>query len=307
MLDVKHNSSYIRGMNKLPLQKRVQILQMLCEGSSMRSISRVCDVSINTVTKLLEDAGRFCFAFHDKRVRGLQCKRVQCDEIWSFCYAKARNIPEARSAPQGAGDVWTWTSLDADTKLICNWMVGQRDADWAEAFLEDLRERIDTRVQLTTDGHAVYLKAVEKAFGGDVDYAQLVKIYGEAPKEEKRYSPAICLGAKKQRIEGDPDPDHISTSYVERQNLQMRMSMRRFTRLTNAHSKKLNNHRHALSLYFTFYNWTRIHSALRITPAMAAGLTDRVWSVEEFVMMMDEIAPKPGRPKTYRKRQPNQP
>lgn len=289
------------GMNKLPRQKRVQILQMLCEGSSMRSISRVCDVSINTVSKLLADAGKFCFDFHDERVRGLTCKRIQCDEIWSFCYTKHANLRHAKAAPRGAGDAWTWTSIDADTKLICNWMVGERDAVWAEVFMKDLADRLTHRVQLTSDGHRAYVTAVDSAFGNDIDFAQLVKIYGPSPEGTKRYSPPECLGCRRKRRKGDPDPEHISTSFVERQNLTMRMSMRRFTRLTNAHSKKLANHRHAISLYFTLYNWTRIHKTLRITPAMAAGLTDRVWSIEEIVEMMDEVAPKPGRPKTYKK------
>ena len=227
-------------------------------------------MSINTVTKLLEDAGETAWRFTTSWCgREVAAHPVRRDLV--VLLREGQNVATAKAAPEGAGDVWTWTALDADTKLMCSWMVGQRDAEWAEAFLQDLRERIDTRVQLTTDGHHIYLGAVEKAFGDDVDFAMLVKIYGEAPKEEKRYSPAICLGAKKTRIEGDPDMDHVSTSYVERQNLQMRMSMRRFTRLTNAHSKKLNNHRHAISLYFTFYNWTRIHRTLRITPAMAAG------------------------------------
>jgi IS1 family transposase len=269
----------------------------------MRAISRIADVSINTVTKLLEDAGRFCFAFHDDRVRGLTCKRVQCDEIWSFCYTKHGKLPKAKAAPRGSGDVWTWTALDADTKLICSWMVGERDAVWAEVFMRDLTDRLAHRVQLTSDGHRSYLVAVDATFGDDIDFAQLVKLYGAGPeKTERRYSPPEFVSCRAVVRKGAPDPAHISTSYVERQNLTMRMSMRRFTRLTNAHSKKLNNHRHAISLYFTLYNWTRIHSTLRITPAMAAGLTDRVWSIEEIVAMMDEAAPKPGRPKTYKKR-----
>jgi len=289
-------------MNKLPLSKRVQILQMLCEGMSMRAISRIADVSFNTVAKLLEDAGKFCFAFHDERVRGLTCKRVQVDEIWSFNYCKPSNLPKATAAPRMAGEVWTWTALDADSKLICNWMVGERDAVWAAAFIRDLANRMANRIQLTSDGLRAYVEAVDGAFGADIDFAQLVKIYRASQDGITRYATSYCIGARKRPRTGNPDPAHISTSYVERQNLQMRMSMRRFTRLTNAHSKKLNNHRHAISLYFTFYNWTRIHSTLRITPAMAAGLTDRVWSVEEIVAMMDEAAPKPGRPKTYKKR-----
>ena len=283
-------------MNKLPINKRVQILSMLCEGSSMRSISRVCDVSINTVTKLLMDAGKFCLDFHDQRVHGLTAKRIQCDEIWSFCYTKAGNLPVAKKAPRGAGDVWTWTSLDADTKLICNWMVGERDAAWATAFIQDLKWRLANRVQLTSDGHRAYIEAVQGAFGDDVDYGRLVKIYGEP-----RFGPSECVGCKKKPTIGNPDPAHISTSFVERSNLSMRMSMKRFGRLTNAHSKKLINHRHAISLYFVFYNWTRIHKTLRVTPAMAAGISDHVWSMEEIIGLMDEVAPKPGRPKNYRK------
>lgn len=289
------------GMNKLPTAKRVQILQMLCEGSSMRAVSRVCDVSINTVTKLLEDAGRFCFFFHDQRVRGVKSERVQVDEIWSFNYAKAANLPNAKAAPTGAGDVWTWTALDADSKLIVSWLVGERDANWAEAFLEDLAYRMSGRIQLTSDGHPAYTLPVARAFMGDVDYAQLVKIYGQ-PRDSRIAATPECIGIKKTPIFGNPDPAHISTSFVERSNLSMRMHMKRFARLTNAHSKKLNNHRHAISLYFTFYNWTRIHKTLRTTPAMAAGLTDHVWTMDEIIGLMDESAPKPGRPKTYKKR-----
>lgn len=309
MLDTKHKSSYIMGMNKLPLAKRVQILSMLCEGSSMRSISRVCDVSINTVAKLLDEAGRASLAFHDERVRGLQSKRVQCDEIWSFVYAKNKNVVDAKAPPKGAGDVWTWTALDADSKLICSWAVGQRDAYWAAAFIDDLKQRLASRVQLTTDGLKHYLVAVEDAFGGtDIDFAQLVKIYGDVPRRpgsdpsERKYSPPECIGAKKTPVTGSPDPDHISTSYVERQNLTMRMSMKRFARLSNAFSKKLASHRNALSLYFFFYNWCRIHKTLRVTPAMAAGLTDRLLSFEDLIAMMDAAAPKPGRPASYKKR-----
>jgi len=247
-------------MNKLPDAKRIQILHMLVEGSSMRSISRIVGCSINTVTKLLVEAGEACFAYHDENVRGLHSKRIQCDEIWSFCYSKQKNVATAKAAPEQAGDVWTWTSLDADSKLICNWIVGGRDAEYAMMLMDDLRARLETRVQLTTDGHKAYLEAVEGAFGGAVDYAQLVKLYGAAPESFKgRYSPADCIGAKPRRIEGNPDLAHVSTSYVERQNLNMRMGMRRFTRLTNAFSKKLDNHCHALSLYFTYYNFVRIH------------------------------------------------
>ncbi len=274
----------------------------------MRSISRVADVSINTVSKLLEEAGRAALAFHDANVRGLKSKRIQCDEIWSFVYAKNKNVVDAKSPPKGAGDVWTWTALDADSKLICGWAVGQRDAYWAYAFMNDLKDRLASRVQLTTDGLRHYLDAVEGAFGSDVDFAQLVKIYGDVPRHkgadsaERKYSPPECIGAKKTPIVGEPDAAHVSTSYVERQNLTMRMSMKRFTRLSNAFSKKLANHRHALALYFFFYNWCRIHKTLRVTPAMAAGLTDKLLSFDDLIAQMDATAPKPGRPKTYKKR-----
>lgn len=298
-------------MNKLPIAKRVQILAMLCEGSSMRSVSRICDASINTVAKLLDEAGRAALAFHDENVRGLQSKRVQCDEIWSFVYAKNKNVVDAKAAPKGAGDVWTWTAIDADSKLICSWAVGQRDAYWAYAFMDDLKSRLTNRVQLTTEGLKHYLVAVEKAFGNtDIDFAQLVKIYGDVPKgrgaeaSERKYSPPECIGAKKTPIVGEPDVKHISTSYVERQNLTMRMSMKRFARLSNAFSKKLASHRSALALYFYFYNWCRIHKTLRVSPAMSAGLTTKLLSFEDLIERMDAVAPKPGRPVTYKKRQP---
>lgn len=290
------------GMNKLPLSKRVQILAMLCEGSSMRSISRVCDVSINTVTKLLADAGNACAAFHDRTVRNVRAERVQCDEIWSFCGSKEKNTtPEMKA--EGWGDVWTWTAIEAETKLIVSWTVGGRDADSARAFMDDLAARLATRVQLTTDGHKVYLDAVSQAFGGEVDYGMLVKIYGAAPDSFKgRYSPAECIGSKREAITGNPDMHLISTSYVERQNLNMRMGMRRFTRLTNAFSKKVDNHFHALSLYFVFYNFVRIHKALKVTPAMAAGVSDRLWSMEDLAELVEAAQPKPGKRGPYKKR-----
>lgn len=292
------------GMNKLPLAKRVQILSLLCEGSSMRSVSRVCDVSINTVAKMLLDAGKVCMAFHDEKVRSVTAKRVQVDEIWSFTAAKQKNVPGMKKPVDGAGDTWTWTGLDADSKLIVSWFVGGRDGDYARLFINDLAARLANRVQLTSDGHRAYLEAVEGAFGADVDYAQLVKLYGAAPDGAAgRYSPAECIGIKKTRIEGDPDAKHVSTSYVERQNLTMRMHMRRFTRLTNAFSKKFESHVHMVALYTVFYNFTRIHKTLRVTPAMSAGLTDRVWDMEDIVTLMDAAAPKPGRPKIYKKRQ----
>ena len=290
-------------MNKLPLAKRTQILAMLCEGSSMRSISRVADVSINTVSKLLVEAGEACLAIHDETVRNVKASRVQCDEIWSFCHAKQKNVASAKAAPEGAGDVWTWTALDADTKLIVSYFVGDRSGESAMVLMDDLHTRLANRVQLTTDGHKAYLEAVEGAFGSDVDFAQLIKLYGPTITAPGRYSPAECIGAKKQRVMGSPDIAHVSTSYVERQNLTMRMSMRRFTRLTNAFSKKLDNHIHALALYFAFYNFCRIHKTLRVTPAMAAGITDRLWSLEDIVAKIDAMAPAPKARGPYLKRE----
>jgi IS1 family transposase len=277
------------SMNKLDTLTRAKIIHMLVEGSSLRSISRIADVSINTATKLLVDAGTVAAAYHDQNVRALQSKRVQCDEIWSFCYAKKANIKTAKAAPEGAGDVWTWTALDADSKLMVSWHVGDRTIDDAVWLLEDVQARIKSRIQLTTDGLGSYPPAVAQVFGIDVDYAQLVKIYrGDAASSpERRYSPAVCTGATRQTVEGRPDDSHISTSYVERQNLNMRMGMRRFTRLTNAFSKKIDNHSHSLALYFLYYNFVRIHKTLKMSPAMAAGVTDRLWSVEDIVALLD--------------------
>jgi IS1 family transposase len=280
------------GMNKLSVAQRAQILAMLCEGSSMRSISRLADVSINTVSKLLVDAGRFCAGFHDAKVRGVKAKRVQVDEIWSFIGAKQKNVGAMKSPMDGAGDVWTWTAIEADTKLIVSHFVGGRDGECAAMFIEDLASRLATRVQLTSDGHKAYLEAVEGAFGADVDYAMLVKIYGASPDSAKgRYSPADCTGIIKTRIEGEPDMAHVSTSYAERQNLTMRMSMRRFTRLTNAFSKKFENHAHMVALYAVHYNFLRIHKTLRATPAMAAGLSQTLMSWADIVAMMDADMP----------------
>lgn len=269
----------------------------------MRSISRVVGVSINTVTKLLVDAGEACGAYHDEHVREVKAARVQADEIWSFCYAKQKNVKTAKAAPEEAGDVWTWTALDADSKLIISYLVGGRDAEYAIEFMDDVAKRLANRVQLTTDGHYAYFEAVEGAFGGDVDYAQLVKLYGAAPGEVKgRYSPAQCIGARKDRIEGKPRREDVSTSYVERQNLTMRMSMRRFTRLTNAFSKKLDNHCHMLALYFLHYNFCRIHKSLKVTPAMAAGIETELRDMEWIVGLIDERAPEPKKRGPYKKR-----
>ena len=286
----------IGGMNKLPLGKRVQILAMLCEGSSMRSVSRVADVSINTVAKLLIDAGRACALFHDEKVRGVKARRVQVDEIWSFTAAKQKNVAMMKKPIDGAGDTWTWTAIEAETKLIVSWLVGGRDSEYAMAFMDDLRSRLANRVQLTSDGHRAYLEAVEGAFGGDIDYAQLVKLYGSAPESAKgRYSPGECIGARKERIEGNPDPAHISTSYAERQNLTMRMQMRRFTRLTNAFSKKFENHMHMVALYTVWYNYVKQHKSLKgLSPAMTAGISKTLWSMTDLAEMIDATLPKPG-------------
>ena len=287
-------------MNKLPLAKRVQILSMLVEGSSMRSISRVADVSINTVSGLLVDAGKACAAHHDATVKGVKAKRIQADEIWSFCYAKQKNVAEAKAAPDDAGDVWTWTALDADSKLIVSYLIGGRDAEYANDFMQDVAARLANRVQLTTDGHRAYLEAVEGAFGAEIDYAMLVKHYGAPVGALGRYSPGECTGTTQARVEGRPEKAYVSTSFVERQNLTMRMSMRRFTRLTNAFSKKVDNHFYALALYFTFYNFVRVHKTVRCSPAMAAGLTGKLWSMEDVVALIDAQAEAPKARGSYR-------
>jgi IS1 family transposase len=300
MRDAKH---IVQFMNKLPLEKRVQILSMLCEGSSMRSIERVVGVSINTVAKMLADAGEACLAYHDETVRGVKSERLQCDEIWSFCYAKQRNLSRLTGKPEFAGDVWTWTALDADTKLMVGYFVGDRSGESAAILMDDLRARIASeRVQITTDGHTAYLRAVEDAFGADADFAMLDKIYRTDPASRQgRYSPPVCIGAKKQIISGNPDQAEVSTSYVERANLSIRMQNRRFTRLTNAFSKKFQSHVHALALYFCFYNFCRIHKTLRVTPAMAAGLSDTVRDMEWIVSLIDARAPAPGPRGPYKK------
>lgn len=280
----------------MPLAKRAQILGLLVEGMSLRAASRLADCSINTVTKLLVDVGMACAKYQDATLRNLPCKRVQCDEIWSFVGAKQKHVPAERQGEFGIGDVWTWTAIDADTKLIASWMVGTRDGDAAKLFIGDLAARLANRIQLTTDGHRVYVEAVERAFAGDIDYAMLVKHYGEGPQSpDRKYSPVEFVSAEKKRINGRPDQAHVSTSYVERQNLTMRMSCRRFTRLTNAFSKKVENHAHAVALHFMYYNFGRIHKSLRVTPAMEAGVADHVWSLEEIAALVpDPVAKKRG-------------
>jgi IS1 family transposase len=272
----------MQDMNRLPTAKRAAILGMLVEGNSLRATTRMADVSINTVTKLLVDLGAACAEYQDRVLVNLPCRRIQADEIWAFCYAKAKNVPTDKLGRFGYGDIWTWTAMCADTKLIPSWLVGRRDAGAAHALIQDLAGRLAHRVQLTTDGNRVYLSAVEDAFGSEIDYAMLVKVYGP-DGGETRYSPSPFVAAIPEAITGNPDPAHISTSYVERQNLTMRMQMRRFTRLTNGFSKKVENHAAAVSLHFMHYNFARIHKTLRVTPAMEAGVADHVWSLEEIV------------------------
>lgn len=274
-------------MNQLTMAKRVQIISALIEGNSLRATARMCDVAFNTVLKLLPQIGRACLDYQDRVFRNLPCKRIQCDEIWSFCYAKERNVPSDKKGQFGYGDVWTWVAIDPETKLVPSFMVGSRSALTAREFMDDLASRLANRVQLTTDGHRAYLEAVEEAFGSDVDYAMLVKLYGADSEPDTRYSPAECIGCRSVEIAGRPKPEHISTSHVERQNLTMRMKMRRFTRLTNAFSKKVENHIWAVALHYMHYNFCRIHQTLRVTPAMAAGVTDKLWEVSDIVALLD--------------------
>lgn len=290
-------------MNKLSSADRAHILQLLCEGMSIRAIERATGASKHTIVRLMNDAGKALGDLQDSMFRNLQTKRVQVDEIWSFTYAKQKNVAGAKAAPEGAGDTWTWTAIDADSKLVMAWLVGGRDAGYAYEFIQDVYDRLANRVQLTSDGHGAYTNAVRDIFGIDVDYAQLVKVYGQAPESFKgRYSPSPFLSAKATRIEGRPDPRHVSTSYVERQNLTMRMHMRRFTRLTNGFSKKLENHANAVALHFAYYNLVKVHKTLRMTPAMAAGVTDKLWEMADLVAVVEAAEAKPGKRGPYKKR-----
>jgi IS1 family transposase len=278
-------------MNQLIITKRAQIIAALIEGNSINATCRMLGVGKHTVLRLLEDAGCACAAFHDTNVRNLRVTRAQCDEVWSFIYAKQKNVT-AEQMEEGAGDCWTWTAIDADSKLIISYMLGNRGAKTAQAFMQDVASRIGNRIQLTTDGHRVYADAVENAFGSEIDYAMLVKLYGSSgDNPESRYSPATCIGCRTGVLSGSPNPKYISTSYVERQNLSMRMGMRRFTRLTNGFSKKFENHAHQIALYFMHYNYCRVHSTLRVTPAMEAGLTDHVWTLAELCVLLPEKKP----------------
>jgi len=284
--------------NVLSTAKRVQIISALVEGVSVRATARMVGVSKDTVMKLGVEMGEACARYQDETLRELACKRLQVDEIWSFIYAKQKNVPQDRLGEFGVGDVWTFTAIDAETKLIPSFLIGSRDAGSATELLQDLASRLVNRVQLTTDGHKMYLSAVEEAFGGAIDYAQLVKLYGNAPEgPEVRYSPAVCIGCERTAVTGQPDPKHVSTSYVERSNLTVRMSVRRFTRLTNAFSKKLRNHAAAVALFTAHYNFCRIHQTLRVTPCMAAGVTSRLWSIADLVGLLPAVEHSGGRPR----------
>ena len=273
------------NMNTLTNDERIRVVAALVEGNSIRSTSRMTGIARNTVTKLLVDLGTACMTYHDKHVRNVRVRRLQCDEIWAYVGAKAKNA-SAEKKEIGWGDIWTWVGMDADTKLVVSYLVGGRGAGWAHDFMQDCAKRIKGRVQVTTDGHKAYLEAVEAAFGMDCDYAQIQKIFGASGESETRYSPATCIGCDIKVISGDPDPKYVSTSYVERQNLTMRMSMRRFTRLTNAFSKKLENHAYAVALHFMYCNYVRIHTTLRVTPAMESGLCDHAWDLSELVNLL---------------------
>jgi IS1 family transposase len=272
-------------MNRLNRTKQAQVIAGLVEGNSIRAIERMTGVAKHTILKLLKDAGIACADYQDCTLRNLKCRKVQVDEIWQFVYAKEKNVPAQMKGKFGVGDVWTWVAIDADTKLVPSFMTGNRDAQSARMFIDDLASRLAIRVQLTSDGLKVYLEAVEGVFGCDIDYSMLIKTY-ESSQEETRYSPAICTSCERKPVMGHPDPKHISTSYVERQNLTMRMSMRRFTQLTNGFSKKVENHAYSVAIHYMHYNFCRVHMTLRVTPAMEAGITDHVWTIEE---MLDKL------------------
>ena len=289
-------------MNSIDNKKRVAVVAAFVEGNSIHATSRMTGVAQNTIFKLLADLGMACAEYQDKAFRNLTCKKIQCDEIWSFVGSKTKNVPEEKQGVFGYGDVWTWVSMDADTKLVPCWIVGPRNTEAAMEFIHDLADRLANKVQLTTDGHKPYLEAVEFAFGGDIDYAQLVKIYGgsQTKQEKIKYSPVDCIGCKKVVVTGNPRGRDVSTSFIERQNLTMRMSMRRFTRLTNGFSKKIENHAHAIALHYMYYNFVRIHKTLRCTPAMAANVTSKLWSIEDIINLLPKSEPKLRGP--YKKR-----
>ncbi len=279
-------------MNQLSIEKRARIISALVEGNSINGTCRMTDIAKHTVLKLLHDVGLACIKYHDENLNNLPCEHIQCDEIWSFCYAKQDHLPENKKGIFGYGDVWTWVAIDADTKLVASWLVGLRTVECATAFVNDLKSRLAKRIQLTTDGYKIYIDAIDNAFGSEIDYAQLIKVYGQEPESEKRYSPAECIGIEKHIIQGNPDDKLVSTSYVERQNLTMRMSMRRFTRLTNGFSKKVEFQEYAIALHYIHYNFCRIHKSLTpknsigVTPAMASGLTNRIWTLEDIVRLI---------------------
>lgn len=274
-------------MNKLTNEKRSQVIAALVEGNSIRSTVRMTGIAKNTIVKLLAEIGSVCAEYMDKNLVNLNCRKVQCDEIWSFCYSKQANVPEDKQGKFGYGDVWTWTAIDPESKLVISWLVGLRNSDWAKVFMADVAKRLGNKVQLTTDGHKAYLEAVDQAFGTQVDYAMLVKLYGKEDSGEARYSPPKCIGCRREAIIGKPDRSHVSTSIVERQNLTMRMGMRRMTRLTNGFSKRVQNLEYAVALHFMYYNFCRIHQSLRVTPAMACGVTDKLWSIGDVVELLE--------------------
>lgn len=286
-------------MNQLSLHQKIQVLNALVEGNSLRSTCRMTGIARMTVMKLLVDVGTACYRYQNKNLRNLQSRRIQCDEIWSFCYAKQDNLPEKKRGKLGYGDIWTYVAMDADTKLVPCWLVGLRTARYANEFLTDLKRRLVNKVQLTTDGHRQYLDAIDDVFGDNIDYAQLIKIYGADPEDDRHYSPSECLGTEKHIIKGNPDTKQISTSYVERQNLTMRMGMRRFTRLTNGFSKKVDNLKHAVALHYMYYNFARIHKTLGVTPAIAAGIAKHVWTIEEIVNVTQFNFEAMSRPKIF--------